>query len=70
MSVSAKEIPESEADHVDIRPMSVHIGAEIFGVDLRQPLSAAEVGSDPKCATENGKVVFFQRSASGPSTTY
>lgn len=48
-----------QAPHVDVRPMSVHIGAEIHGVDLRQPLTQAEVAV-VRAALLKWKVVFFR----------
>jgi taurine dioxygenase len=44
---------------INVRPMSVHIGAEIEGVDLTQPL-AAEIVSDIRQALLKWKVVFFR----------
>ena len=49
----------TQATHVDIQPMSVHIGAEIHGVDLTQPLSADEVTAIRQ-ALLKWKVVFFR----------
>jgi alpha-ketoglutarate-dependent taurine dioxygenase len=44
---------------INVRPMSVHIGAEIEGVDLSQPLST-EIVSDIRQALLKWKVVFFR----------
>ena len=44
---------------INVRPMSVHIGAEIEGVDLSQPLSAETV-STIRQALLKWKVVFFR----------
>ena len=44
---------------IDVRPMSVHIGAEIEGVDLTCPLSTETV-SDIRHALLEWKVVFFR----------
>ncbi|MFK7963417.1 MAG: TauD/TfdA dioxygenase family protein [Burkholderiaceae bacterium] len=49
----------SEAAHVDVRPMSVHIGAEIHGLDLREALTPAEVAC-VRAALLKWKVVFFR----------
>lgn len=49
----------NDAPHVDVRPMSVHIGAEIHGLDLREPLTPAEV-SCVRAALLKWKVVFFR----------
>lgn len=60
MSANPAEIaPNDAARHVEVRPMSVHIGAEIHGVDLRQPLSPAEVQAI-RAALLHHKVVFFR----------
>ena len=44
---------------LDIRPLSVHIGAEIAGVDISQPLSAGTV-EEIRAALLRWKVVFFR----------
>ena len=44
---------------IDVRPMSVHIGAQIEGVDLAQPLSSETV-SMIRQALLKWKVVFFR----------
>ena len=44
---------------INVRPMSVHIGSEIEGVDLSQPLSTERV-SDIRQALLKWKVVFFR----------
>jgi len=43
---------------VSVEPRAVHIGADIFGVDLAKPLSAEQV-SDIRDAVLRWKVVFF-----------
>ena len=53
---------DSIAAHVEVKPMSVHIGAEIHGVDLREPLSATEI-STIRAALLKWKVVFFRDQA-------
>jgi taurine dioxygenase len=45
--------------HVDVRPMSGYIGAELFGVDLSQPLAPAIV-AEIRAALLKWKVVFFR----------
>jgi alpha-ketoglutarate-dependent taurine dioxygenase len=45
--------------HIKVRPLSVHIGAEIDGVDLSRPLTPAEV-TDIWAALMKWKVVFFR----------
>jgi alpha-ketoglutarate-dependent taurine dioxygenase len=47
------------AEHVAVRPLSIHIGAEIGGVDLTQPLTGAEIGAIRQ-ALLDWKVVFFR----------
>lgn len=42
-----------------VEPMSIHTGAEIKGVDLREPLSAAEI-ADITAALLKWKVLFFR----------
>jgi taurine dioxygenase len=44
---------------LDVRPLSVHIGAEIRGVDLTRPLTPAEVQAI-RMALLQWKVVFFR----------
>jgi alpha-ketoglutarate-dependent taurine dioxygenase len=47
------------ADSLEIRPMSVFTGAEIFGVDLKQPLPDRAV-EEIRAALLKWKVVFFR----------
>jgi len=49
----------SEAEHVVVTPLTLHIGAEISGVDLSKPLTAAEVAAI-RAAFLKWKVVFFR----------
>ena len=52
--------PESPAQSaIDIHPLSVHIGAEIHGVDIREPLSPQAVDAIHHALLE-WKVVFFR----------
>lgn len=44
---------------IDVRPCSIHIGAEIGGADLTRPLSPAEV-RDIRNALLKWKVIFFR----------
>ena len=46
------------ASSIDVNPLSIHIGAEIGGVDLSQPLSADTV-KDIRAALLKWKVIFF-----------
>ena len=52
----AQHVNESS---IEVRPMSVHIGAEISGVDLSRPLDPAAV-ADIWAALLQWKVVFFR----------
>lgn len=47
------------ANHVEVVPLSVHTGAQINGVDLREPLSESEVATI-RAALLKWKVVFFR----------
>ena len=44
---------------MDIRPLSVHIGAEIHGVDISRPLTDETV-AEIRQALLRWKVVFFR----------
>jgi alpha-ketoglutarate-dependent sulfate ester dioxygenase len=62
MSVPATEASANlanAADEIEVLPMSVHIGAQINGVDLSKPLSEAQV-SAIRAALLKWKVVFFR----------
>lgn len=48
-----------DAPHVEVHPMSVHIGAEIHGVDLSKPLTSGEINAI-RAALLRWKVVFFR----------
>ena len=50
---------QAATPHVSVIPQSAHIGALISGVDLRQPLSAAEVHTI-RSALLQWKVIFFR----------
>jgi alpha-ketoglutarate-dependent taurine dioxygenase len=60
--------PQSEQalNHIDVKPIAVHIGAEISGVDLSEPLSSGEVAAIRK-ALLRWKVVFFRGQSLNPS---
>jgi taurine dioxygenase len=47
------------ATSLEVRPMSGHIGAEIFGVDLTSPLNT-ETAAEVRAALLQWKVVFFR----------
>ena len=49
----------TDAAEVEVRPLSIHIGAEIHGVDLREPLTSAQVCAI-RAALLKWKVVFFR----------
>ena len=57
MSSTANQ--QSDATHVIVQPMTVHIGAEVHGVDLTQSLNAAEVDAIRQALLQ-WKVVFFR----------
>ena len=44
---------------IEVAPLSVHIGAEIGGVDLTKPLPPEQI-QDIKAALVKWKVVFFR----------
>src|SRR5688572_14380025 len=53
-------VPKPEGQRtITIRPMSVFTGAEIFGVDLKQPPSP-ETALEIRAALNQWKVVFFR----------
>ena len=63
MSVQAlREAVTQPASAVEVLPMAIHIGAEIRGVDLSQPLPPAHV-SAVRAALLRWKVVFFRDQA-------
>ena len=47
------------AAQIDVHPLSVHIGAEIHGVNLQQPLAPADVATI-RSALLRWKVIFFR----------
>ena len=57
MSSSANQ--QAGAARITVQPMTVHIGAEIGGVDLTRPLNAAEIDTIRQ-ALLRWKVVFFR----------
>jgi taurine dioxygenase len=59
MTTRAEITPSGSADHVVIEPLTIHIGAEIGGVDLTRPLSPAEVDAIRQ-ALLKWKVIFFR----------
>jgi taurine dioxygenase len=54
-----REATAQQAEAVKVEPMSIHIGAEIHGVDLSRPLPPAQVGAI-RAALLKWKVVFFR----------
>ena len=54
--------PSAKASPIEVRPLSVHIGAVIAGVDIARPLSAANVAAIRE-ALLRWKVVFFRDQA-------
>lgn len=56
--MSAASITKQDAE-LRIQPLSAHIGAEIHGVDLTRPLSAAQI-ADIRAALLKWRVVFFR----------
>ena len=60
MAIQAQpDAPEQAPASVEVRPLSIHIGAEIGGVDLTRPLPPAQV-RDIRAALLKWKVVFFR----------
>ncbi len=59
MAARADNSPTPGAEHVGIKPLTVHIGAEIDGLDLTRPLAAAETEAIRR-ALLRWKVVFFR----------
>ena len=60
MAVQAlRESAAQQTEAVEVEPMSIHIGAEIRGVDLSRPLSPAQVKA-VRDALLKWKVVFFR----------
>ena len=60
--MAVETLPEDVATAsatVTVQPLSVHIGAEISGVDLTQPLTPEEV-KDIRSALVRWKVIFFR----------
>lgn len=55
---AVQERTKSSYAHIGVKPLQPHIGAEIAGVDLRQPLSDA-VRDEIKQAILKYKVIFF-----------
>ena len=51
---------------LDVRPMAPNIGAEVFGIDLSQPLHDATVGQ-VRAALLRWKVIFFRDQFIGPA---
>lgn len=49
----------NQQDQMSVTPLSIHIGAEIGGVDLTQPLTDKEI-ADIRAALLKWKVVFFR----------
>ena len=58
-AVSSRFDWQAEPQHIRLRPLSAHIGAEIAGVDLTSEL-APEVVADIRAALLKWKVVFFR----------
>jgi len=59
MTAAPTTATTSSDTSLEVRPMSGHIGAEIFGVDLTSPLSTETVG-EIRAALLQWKVVFFR----------
>lgn len=59
MSTQEFSSPRSEYEHIEVTPLTLHIGAEVGGVDLSAPL-APEVLAEVSAAFVDWKVVFFR----------
>jgi len=57
--MSGGTVEDHTAHSISVRPLSVHTGAEISGVDLRLPLDDAQVGAIRR-ALLDWKVIFFR----------
>ncbi len=57
--MSAESLAHTIAEHVIVKPMTTHTGAEIDGIDLTRTLEAAEVNAIRQ-ALLRWKVVFFR----------
>ena len=60
MSSPVESFASEAAPQVIVKPLTVHIGAEIGGVDLTRPLSADEISAIRR-ALLDWKVIFFRR---------
>ena len=56
---SSADLDVTPTVELDVRPMSGHIGAEVFGVDLSRPLDPAVV-AEVRATLLRWKVVFFR----------
>jgi len=54
-----QEAVETAPSSIEVKPLAIHIGAEIHGVDLTRPLPPAQV-RDIRAALLKWKVVFFR----------
>ena len=61
-----RQIGAGVARHLDVRPTSGHLGAEIHGVDLSQPLDDATIAAIRE-ELIRWKVVFFRDQKIGPA---
>lgn len=57
--VTANAVSDGSLATIDVRPMTGHIGAEIFGVDLTGPIEPAVV-AELRAALLKWKVIFFR----------
>ncbi len=62
MTASQISLPQSDYEHIELSPLTLHIGAEISGVDLSAPLPP-EVRDEIASAFVAWKVIFFRGQA-------
>ena len=63
MSVQAsEEVGVSAPQSIEVTPLTIHIGAEVSGVDLTRPLPQQQI-KDIRAALLKWRVIFFRDQA-------